>query len=189
MPMISAITIDKREVALISLMAGLALVTNYALISVPNVKLMDLIVFAVGFSLGPVKGALMGVLIWVVYGTLNPYGFSLPIWLSTMVGESIYGVVGGLRGKRGFRLGGRREYLLRSLEMAFWAFLTTLIYDLLTNVVFALTFGIPVIQALLAGTPFMMLHQAGNIVSFFTLAIPVIQAINKALSLGPRNLR
>jgi uncharacterized membrane protein len=67
---------------------------------VVNVKFMDLIVFVSGVVFGPLMGASVGVLTWLVYGTLNPYGFSLPILLATCTGESIYGIIGGMLGSK-----------------------------------------------------------------------------------------
>jgi len=87
--------------SVIAVMTAACIVSNYLLIGVFNVKLMDLIVFSSGFLFGPSVGASVGILTWLVYGTLNPYGFSLPVLVATSLMESVYGIVGGIIGKRG----------------------------------------------------------------------------------------
>jgi len=90
---------DPRKIAMVALLSAAAIASNYMLIGVANVKFMDLIVFTAGFIMGPTMGAATGVMVWLVYGTINPFGFSLPILAATMIGEAIYGVAGGLYGK------------------------------------------------------------------------------------------
>ena len=160
-------------------MTALAIVSNYILISIPNVKLMDLIVFVTGFSFGPIKGALVGAMIWLVYGVINPYGFSFPVWISTMIGETVYGIVGGIRGKMGINIKRKRDYLIRSFEMSLWGILTTMFYDVLTNLVFSYSLGINFIQTLIIGLPFTLLHQVSNAVIFFSLSLPLILGIGE----------
>ena len=64
------------KIALLVVMAAVAIASNYLLIGVVNVKFMDLIVFSCGYVLGTNFGGVLGVLIWLVYGSLNPYGFA-----------------------------------------------------------------------------------------------------------------
>ena len=85
---------------MVALLSAAAIASNYMLIGVANVKFMDLIVFTAGFIMGPTLGAATGVMVWLVYGTINPFGFSLPILGATMIGEAVYGVAGGLYGHR-----------------------------------------------------------------------------------------
>ncbi len=73
--------------------------SNYAFMSLPNINIMDLVVFVTGFVFGPFIGGITGILAWAVYGVLNPLGFSVPIWISSMIGEAIFGIVGGVIGK------------------------------------------------------------------------------------------
>jgi len=169
-------------VCLIVALTAVCIVSNYALIGLPNVKVADLIVFVAGFCFGSMAGAATGALTWIVYGVLNPLGFSFPVWISTIVGEAIYGIVGGIIGMAHsgkLRAGSRVSAC--SLEMALWGFILTFIYDLITNVVFALTFGIPIIYALATGwlVPpwFGILHEGSNTILFSLAAIPLIRVI------------
>jgi len=173
------------KVSLIAILTATCIASNYLLIGVVNVKLMDIIVFASGFVFGPVIGASIGVLTWLVYGTLNPYGFFLPILVATSVGECLYGVVGGFLGHRGFnKLGGKFEV---SVKFGVIGFLLTFIYDLATNIVSGLVTGIPVPIALVAGVPFALVHEASNAALFFFGAFPLISAMNRLLFKGGEN--
>ncbi len=81
--------------SLIAALVALSVSSNYALIWIPNVKLMDLLVFVAGFISGPFDGAIVGALSWIVYGFLNPRGWILTILVATTVAEAVYGIAGG----------------------------------------------------------------------------------------------
>ena len=170
-----------HKVSIIATLVALCVATNYALVGVPNVKVMDFIVFSGGFCFGPFIGALIGVLSWAVYGAINPYGFVLQVWLATMFSESIYGLLGGLLGKNLALNNFNGERLRLSIFFGTMGFIPTLIYDLVTNVVYALTFGIPIIVAIVFGTPFMILHEVSNAAIFGVGSIPVITVLEKLL--------
>ena len=168
--------------SVIAVMTAASIVSNYLLIGVFNVKLMDLIVFSSGFLFGPTVGASVGILTWLVYGTLNPYGFSLPILISTSLMESLYGIVGGLLGSKG--TGRMGAGLTANLKYGIVGFLLTFIYDLVTNIVFGLTAGIPLTVALITGIPFAIAHEVSNAVFFFLGAPPLISAVSRLIPSG-----
>ena len=166
-----------RNICLIAILTAASIGSNYALIGLPNVSLMDLIVFVTGVSFGVFTGAATGILTWMVYGILNPFGFSFPIWVATMMGEAVFGIVGGFLSKKA-----SGEFYHSNLEMALWGFILTFIYDLFTNVVYAVTFGVPIFYALATGwlVPpwFGILHEGSNMVLFLLATNPLIRAIN-----------
>jgi uncharacterized membrane protein len=169
-----------RDAAIAATLTALCLAGNYASISLLNFKLMDVIVFIAGLCFGVPVGMTVGALCWVIYGTLNPYGFALPVWIATIVGESIYGLAGGLIGRATLRGGGGKALPGRA-EMALWAALLTLVYDFFTNIVFAYTFGVPLIAAIATGwliPPwFGVIHMVSNIILFSVGAAPVARAV------------
>jgi hypothetical protein len=169
------------KIAVVTGLAALSIGTNYALMGAWNVKLMDFIVFVGGFCFGPLVGVLIGAISWAVYGTLNPQGIVLPIWLATMFSETIYGIMGGfLRKVLGSNLKGERWRA--SVFFASIGALLTLLYDVITNVVFGLTVGWNVIFAVVVGfVPFGLLHEVSNICFFGFGSVPVISAISKVL--------
>lgn len=165
-----------RKIALLAVLTATSIATNYLMIGVINVKLMDLIVFTSGYLLGSGLGAFTGVLVWLVYGTINPFGFSLPIFLSTMVGESFFGFAGGL-----FRNRSNDEKSGFDPWIAVTGFLLTLIYDLFTNIVSGLTAGIPIIIALITGIPFSLAHMLSNTFFFGFGFNPLTSQIKKVM--------
>ena len=166
-----------KKASIIAVMTATCVASNYALLGFTNVKIMDFIIFVSGFVFGPFTGALIGVMTWMVYGTLNPYGFSLPILVATASSEALYGVLGGILGDRTIHFEGRP--LLTNLKFAIVGFLLTFLYDLITNVASALTVGIPIEVALISGIPFSIAHELSNAAFFFVGAAPVIKAIRQ----------
>ncbi len=169
-----------KKVATIAILVSLAIATNYAMMPIYNVKLMDIIVFLGGFCFGPLAGALIGVTSWAVYGTLNPLGFSVPILLATMFSESIYGVAGGLV-KKSF-IGALGEFKKeRTSTCVFFGtlgFLLTLIYDAITNVVFGYLYSPSIIVAVIIGfVPFGLVHVISNAFFFGFGCVPAIKAL------------
>lgn len=59
--MIHPAVMNTRKIALIVALVALCVASNYAMISIYNVKFMDLIVFVAGFAFGPFVGATVGV--------------------------------------------------------------------------------------------------------------------------------
>jgi len=167
------------RVSIIATLVALCVATNYALVGVPQVKAMDFIVFIGGFCFGAYAGALIGILSWAVYGAINPYGFVPQVWIATMFSETIYGLLGGLLGKNLALTNFNDERFKLSVFFGTVGFILTLIYDLITNIAYALTFGIPIIVAIVFGTPYTILHQVSNMAIFGVGSIPVIAVLKK----------
>lgn len=154
---------EKKKVAMLSLLVALALATNYILFPLWNVKLMDFFVFTAGCLLGPLYGAAAGILVWLVYGTLNPLGFNLFVLAMVAPLESLYGIVGGLLRKYNNNIS--------STEAALVGLLTTLIYDVVTNGLTGLLFySGDFALGLKVGAPFALVHEIANTLIFATLA-------------------
>jgi len=177
--------LSTRQVSIIAVMTAACVSTNYLLIGVVNVKFMDLLVFISGYAYGPVVGGTVGILTWLVYGTINPYGFSLPILATTCLGESLYGVVGGLLGGTGTDVEvGRGGLWFVSVRFAIIGFLLTFVYDLFTNIVSGLVVGIPIPIALGAGIPFALVHEFSNTAFFFVGMSSLVRVIRRLPSGG-----
>jgi uncharacterized membrane protein len=167
------------KVSIVATLVALCVATNYALVGMPNLKAMDFIVFVGGFCFGSFAGAFIGILSWAVYGVINPYGFVPQVWLATMFSETIYGLLGGLLGKNLALTNFNDELFKLSVFFGTTGFILTLIYDLITNVVYASTFGIPIIAAIAFGAPFTISHQVSNAAIFGVVSIPVIGGLKK----------
>jgi len=182
--------ISARKISFIGIMTSLCVSTNYLLLWIPNVKFMDLFVFISGYTMGGVSGALVGVLSWLVYGTINPYGFNLPTLIATCIGESLYGIAGGLSEKLGLRISfgqshvKERKFWKESLGLGIIGFLLTFIYDLFTNIVTAIIFEIPLLVWIVAGIPFAIIHESSNFLLFFLVGGLFINTLRKITSIG-----
>jgi hypothetical protein len=173
-----------NRAATLAMLVALIIGSNYALFALPNVKLMDMLVFLAGFWLGPVYGAAAGALSWLGYGTVNPLGFNL-ITLATVVPmEMLYGVLGGLLRKRAAP---------NPLDMA-WSFGlvalgTTLLYDLVTNAVTGAIWYNSVVVGIVAGIfPFSVLHVLSNLLLFSVVAPVVVIEADRSFFKGVRQL-
>ena len=176
--------LSTQKLSFIAVMTALCVSSNYAMIGFPNIKFMDLFVFVSGYCFGILPGILVGVFTWLVYGTLNPYGFVLSIWVATSLGEGLYGLVGGLSKKFGLEVPdlsriGKKEHWICSIKIALLGFLLTSLYDLFTNIVSALTAVLPIPIVLIAGIPFAILHEGSNIAFFFWGGTALIMVIRR----------
>jgi len=179
-----------RRIALLALFSAVPLATNYLLLPLPNVKLMDAFVFSAAFTLGWTYGALSAIIIWLVYGTLNPLG-SNPYTLAMVIGgEMLYVVGGALLARGSTRAVGRASSLLRrSLVFGTTGLLLTLGYDLFTNAATGIVFYGSVLTGLLTMNfplPLGIIHEASNFV-FFSVFVPLLVSLTAYFGLDAKN--
>jgi hypothetical protein len=110
------------------------LVSNYALAGLPNVKLFDLLVFVAGATLGLRRGVLVAVAAWLVYDMANPWGpAQLPLLLTKVGAEMGYAVAGAVFARMGMLNALRLGPSKASVGFVAAALVTTIAYDLATN--------------------------------------------------------
>jgi len=169
------------KIAVIVTFCALSIGTDYTLVGVSNVKPMDLIVFIGGFTYGPVVGSLIGIVSWLIYGVANPFGFEPRIWLATMFAEPVYAIIGSLLRRA---LGSPNLGSLRfrySVLFATMGFFPTVVYDLITNTVYAFVYNTPVFVALFIGAPFAVVHEGANFLIFGACSVPALRALGKVV--------
>lgn len=179
------------KVALIAVFTALSLGTNYAMIDIPNVKLMDAFVFVAAFLFGLEVGLGSAVSIWIIYGFINPYGqasFSLLFFL--IAGECFYAVSGALLSRASVArdlINNARPYGSVSVVFGLIGFQATFAYDVLTNfgsyVFTTSTLYQAFIVGMITGVPFAILHEASNLV-FFATVVPLAIAASKRAGLA-----
>lgn len=181
--------------ALIAVFTAESLVTNYALTGIPNVKLMDALVFIAAFLFGWTVGMGIALSTWAIYGFVNPYGQAgFPLIIFLMIGECFYALGGALLRKSSITkqlLTDRR--LSSDLQIAIIFGIAglglTFAYDLLTNFATYMFLAGSFYQALLVGVitgaPFAVLHEGSNLL-IFALASPagIVAARRVTLSHG-----
>lgn len=166
------------RVALVAIFAALAIGGNYALSAIPNVELSSVIVFLSGFLFGPIIGAFVAFIAMLIYQIWNPWGAFIPPIGLAVIGCSIFiGIIGGILGKalQRFDYSDTRWFLLPAL----FGTLLTLLFDLLTNFAYSVTFGVPFIVALITGLPFMAVHIICNAMLFGLVTQPVTRAVHQ----------
>jgi len=130
----------------------------------PNVEFTSLICFLIGFLFGALFGALLGALTMFINGFLSPWGFAGIIMPFQILGMALIGFAGGAYRK----LIGNDFSISKSLnfESACLAAFLTLIYDIITNVGYAVLFNLEIVIVLIAGVWFSIIHVVSNTVLF-----------------------
>src|SRR5712692_775082 len=155
------------KVSLIAVFTALSLATNYAMIDIPNVKLMDALVFIAAFLFGLEIGLGSAISIWIVYGFINPYGQAdLTLLFFLITGESLYALSGALLSRASVAkdlLNKAQPYGRTNLLFGLIGFQATFAYDVLTNfgswVFKTSTLYQAFIIGMITGVPFAILHE------------------------------
>jgi len=169
---------NTRGLAVVAAFTALAVSSDFALTDLPNVKLVDPIVFAVAFVFGLEMGVYVGVFSEVIWGVLSPYGFGGSIIPFLVAGELLYAFAGWAASRvwkgAGPPLSARNLYL--GAVLALCAFL----FDLETQAGTALIAFWPAVtlQKLLTteavGIPFMLAHEISDLLTGAVLAPLII---------------
>lgn len=84
------------KISMVAVFSALSLGTNYAMSSLPNIKIMDALVFVAAFLFGLRVGVGVAVVTWLVYGFVNLFGQAGYMLFFLMIGESFYAIAGAL---------------------------------------------------------------------------------------------
>jgi uncharacterized membrane protein len=179
-------TSNTRRTALIATLAALCIGTNYAMLPLPNVNLMDAIVFTTSLFFGIIPGAAVATISWLVYGTLNPFGLSLPVLITVIISESIYVIAGRLvRKTSSGNLKSKFKGLERNIIYGTAGLFSTLAYDLITNAIVGLVVYKSVWIGLLTMNvpiPLGIIHEASNFFFFATVVPILVRVLEKTQS-------
>ncbi|HZW54950.1 MAG TPA: hypothetical protein VFF30_01535 [Nitrososphaerales archaeon] len=85
---------NAKTVSIVALFVSLILATDYGLAPIPNVKLVDTLVFACAFVFGFRMGAYVALASELIWGVISPYGFGQYIIPFLAVGELLYAFAG-----------------------------------------------------------------------------------------------
>lgn len=124
----------------------------------PNVEPIMASVMPLGRKYGALWGFLFGFLSIFLYDSITHFG----AW-TWMVGIT-YGVIGALSSLY------FKKFKPSVFNFAVFSFFATILFDLITGVLFAPMFGQTMLNALILQIPFTALHLAGNIGFAFTLS-------------------
>lgn len=168
-------------IASVALFSSLALSSNYVLTGLPNVKLMDLVVFVAAFRYGLRVGVGVAFVTWMVYGNINPYGVAgFPLLPVLMISESLYALLGYSSQRFGDSFG-REKKSMTSTAALFGAagVVGAFIYDFVTNAFTGVFFYGSLWTGIVAGIPFAIVHELSNLAFFSVAAPPLLWALEK----------
>ncbi len=160
------------EVSIIAILSATSISIAFVRSWAPNIEVTSLITFISGFVFGSRIGSLVGGFTEAVSSMFNPLGPAPPPIFAAQIGcMMLIGAVGGViaRFSDKSELGG----LNKSLMMGAAGLYLTIIYDLVTNFGFALSFGSSYETALIVGSYFMAIHVFTNTLFFGTVG-PVL---------------
>lgn len=176
------------KAVLIAVFTAVSLGTNYAMIDIPNVKVMDAFVFLAALLFGGVVGIGTAVSTRIIYGFVNPYG---PIDLLTLsfliVGECFFAIAGLI--VRRTRLSpqlladNRLQSRGTGLVLGLIGFQATFAFDVLTNFgtyVFRVSsFYQALVIGMITGAPLGVVHEVSNLALFATVVPLTILAVRR----------
>ncbi len=167
-----------REVAVVAVFSAAIIATDFALADLPNVKLLDSLVFVAAFVYGFRIGTAVAVTSELIWGVVSPYGFGAYIIPFLVLGELIYAAAGSIAARAwrdNLRLFSTRSIVIGSM-MAVCAF----IWDFQTNVGTAFIAFWPNVTLLKilategAGALFMVFHELSDFLLGAFVVPPVI---------------
>lgn len=83
-----------RTISVIAIFTSLIIASDYALTAALNIKLMDTLVFSSSFAFGLRIGASIAILSELIWSTITPFGFFLPIMPYLIGGELLFAFAG-----------------------------------------------------------------------------------------------
>ncbi|MEM1540422.1 MAG: hypothetical protein QXJ07_03455 [Candidatus Bathyarchaeia archaeon] len=170
-------------IALISVLAVLCLAIQISP-RPPNVEFTSLFTFLTGFIFGSIIGGLFGAFVMLINGFLSPWGFAGLNMPFQMAGMALIGLAGGFYRRFAYE----RFSAEFCVELAVLGAFLTVLYDLITNLGYAIfqtitgvPFNVALLIALAYGTPFSIIHVVSNAAVFGVTFFPIIKAANKML--------
>jgi hypothetical protein len=163
--------ISLRRTAAAGLFAALALALNFPLLGIPNIEIISLILFISGLYLGfrgGIISALVAGLIFVFFNPNGPPSIAVLV-IAQITGFVMFSFVGAIFSKS---ILNNRNRVIGMTFCAAIGVVFTFVYDLLTNMAIAATFG-PFWPTLVSGAAFALWHIVANGI-IFGFAEPLI---------------
>ena len=167
-----------KDITTVGICIALAVAGGFALLHVPNCELVTTISFVSGLLLGSARGTCVGALSMLLFSLFNPLGIPFPpVLIAQVLFMGVAGFVGGVWGKW------IRRYTFRPLfigGLAGTGLILTLLYDVGTNVGFALSAGLmsQVLKIIAGGIVFSFIHLVTNTV-LFAILVPTMVKVMK----------
>ncbi len=172
-----------RQAVLLGLFAGTGIGLGYLLSAVPGVELMSTNAALAGLALGPLGGAVVGMVSQGVYSLASPFGPPVPLMLAAqLLGMAAAGMAGGLLAAPLRRAPG----VLSTGLAAVAGLVAALGLDLLTNLAVAVQFSLPLKGVLIGGAAVAALHL-GTVAAAWGILLPLLaDRLGRLRRPGPR---
>jgi len=168
------------RITLTAILAALAIGASYMLAPFINIEVMSVLLFIAGFIFGKLIGAIVGLISSLIYYGWNPFGISaIPLYLVCVASMTFIGFVGGLLRPSPSPAKRIEVNRLNIIKLALIGFCFTLLFDIITNIIYAVFYyGGDIRLSFITGFPWMIVHLVSNTVIFAVLVIPVYNAVN-----------
>ena len=156
---------------------ALAVGADFALAGIPNIKLVDTLVFLSAYLFGFRVGASVGILSEFIWAYASPWGAPGIIAPFLVAGEVVYAVAGSTAAR--FWSSGSFATPAKSVVFGGLLVICAFVWDLETNFATALIAYWPtvttlrVLTTMLGGIPFMLMHEASDF-AFGLLVVPAV---------------
>lgn len=160
-----------RKTAAAGLFAALALALNFPLLGIPNIEIISLVLFIAGMFLGYRGGFITPLVAGFIFVFFNPNGppSIVVVVIAQLLGFVLFGMAGAIFGKSILK---NKSRVIGMIFCAAIGIVFTFIYDALTNMAFAASFG-PFWPAMASGIVFALWHIVANGI-IFGFAEPLI---------------
>jgi hypothetical protein len=155
-----------RTISIVALFSSLIIATDYALVPVPNVKLMDTLVFSSSYAFGFRVGAYIAIVSELVWSFASPYGFAGFMMPFLIGGEILFAAAGFAASKI---WGGPKDLREFSEKNAFFGAILALcaaLWDFETNIGTALYSGAHTLDGFIvwqiSGIYFSIMHEVSD---------------------------
>ncbi len=163
-----------RKTSLTAILSALALVGTYLFVAIPNVELGSVVFFIIGLVFGLDIGFSSMIIASIIFSVLNPWGGFYPIiWISQAIAWGVIVVAGYLMGLIESE---DNTEPFNAVHLGIIGGFVTLLFDLITDLGYSITFGVPFIAAIITGALYHVAHIASNII-IFAIGIPRIVRI------------
>ncbi len=177
----TSVSLRHRIVIRAAILTALCVAIGYLFLLIPNFEFITAAIFISGFLLGPHYGLLIGAIAELIFSLFNPFGApSLPLLSAQIVAMACTGMIGGWIARLGWL---KLPFVLQMFLFALVGFLSTLLFDVLTTLSFAVIMAAGDMRkiwlTLISGMGFYLVHLLVNTVSFAVLVPALLKRLTR----------
>ncbi|MHB1908214.1 MAG: hypothetical protein ACYCQJ_04990 [Nitrososphaerales archaeon] len=158
-----------RQISIVAMFSSLILATDFGLASIPNVKLMDTLVFAASYSFGFKLGAYIAIVSELAWSFVSPNGVA-GIFTPILVGCELLFALAGWIASKTWSIKNLSWFSTTNVFFGSLMLVTAFFWDFITNAAYAVSITWPnvslfsIIAAQVSGALFMFNHEIADFV-------------------------